>query len=109
MYDKIKIQVPRRDPDVEKNCSVDIEFECFENLESDWEDYKWKHYRASNEPDYRKDMVQNNYHRDDFGGIPHYRKILLFELDKKFNPNDKILYLDLDTLITGDLAYFLKI
>ncbi len=93
---------------VQKNCSVDIEFECFENLESDWEDYKWKHYRASNEPDYRKDMVQNNYHRDDFGGIPHYRKILLFELDKKFNPNDKILYLDLDTLITGDLAYFFE-
>lgn len=93
---------------VKANCSVPFEFECFDKFDEKWEDYKWKHYRASIEPDYRFDAIQNDYHRDDFGGIPHYRKITLFKADEKFDPNDTILYLDLDTHITGDLAYFFE-
>jgi len=93
---------------VKKNCSVPFDFICVDKFDESWEEYKWKNYRASLEPDYRFDAVQNGYHRDDFGGIPHYRKITLFDNDKKFNKNDTILYLDLDTHITGDLAYFFE-
>ena len=93
---------------VKKNCSVPFDFICVDKFDESWEEYKWKNYRASLEPDYRFDAVQNGYHRDDFGGIPHYRKITLFNNDKKFNKNDTILYLDLDTHITGDLAYFFE-
>ena len=93
---------------VKKNCSVPFEFECIEEFDETWEEYKWKHYRASLEPDYRFDAVQNGYHRDDFGGIPHYRKITLFNQDSKYNPNDTILYLDIDTHITGDIGYFFE-
>ena len=93
---------------VKKNCSVPFEFECVEEFDETWEEYKWKHYRASIQPDYRFDAVQNGYHRDDFGGIPHYRKITLFNQDSKYNPNDTILYLDIDTHITGDIGYFFE-
>ena len=93
---------------VSKNCSVDFEFECFTKFPEELEYYKQKYYRASLEPDYRFDAIQNGYHRDDFGGIPHYRKILLFSLDEKFDKKDTILYLDLDTNIEGDLAYFFE-
>jgi len=93
---------------VSKNCSVDFEFECFTKFPEELEQYKQKYYRASLEPDYRFDAIQNGYHRDDFGGIPHYRKILLFSLDAKFDKKDTILYLDLDTNIEGDLAYFFE-
>jgi hypothetical protein len=93
---------------IKANCSIPFEFECFTDFSEEFEHYKQKHYRASLEPDYRFDAVQNGYHRDDFGGIPHYRKILLFEMDKKFNKSDTILYLDLDTHIERDLAYFFE-
>jgi lipopolysaccharide biosynthesis glycosyltransferase len=93
---------------VKRNCSVDFAFECFDDLDDSWEHYKSKHYRASIQPTYRKEEIQNGYHRDDFGGIPHYRKITMFEADKKFNSNDTLLYLDLDTIIRGDLAYFFE-
>lgn len=92
-----------------QNCSVDFSFECFDNLDDSWEVYKLKHYRASIERTHRIEEFQNGYHRDDFGGIPHYRKLTMFEADKKFNPNDTILYLDLDTNIQGDLAYFFEL
>lgn len=91
-----------------QNCSVDFSFECFDNLDDSWEVYKLKHYRASTEPTHRIEEFQNGYHRDDFGGIPHYRKLTMFEADKKFNSNDTLLYLDLDTNIQGDLAYFFE-
>lgn len=93
---------------VKNNCSVPFEFECIEEFDETWEDYKWKHYRASLEPDYRMDAIQNGYHRDDFGGIPHYRKITLFAHDEKYDPGDTILYLDIDTHVTGDLGYFFE-
>ena len=93
---------------VKHNCSVPFEFECIEEFDERWEEYKWKHYRATIEPDYRIEGIQNGYHRDDFGGIPHYRKITLFNADSKYDPNDTILYLDIDTHITGDLAYFFE-
>jgi hypothetical protein len=93
---------------VKENCSVDFEFECVEDFDETWDTFKWKNYRASVEPDYRFDTIQNGYHRDDFGGIPHYRKITLFNYDQKFNPLDTILYLDIDTHITGDLGYFFE-
>ena len=93
---------------VKANCSVPFEFECIEEFDETWDEYKWKHYRASVEPDYRFDTVQNGYHRDDFGGIPHYRKLTLFNHDSKYDPNDTILYLDIDTHITGDIGYFFE-
>ena len=94
---------------IRTNCSVDFTFECFTKFPQHLEEYKQKHYRASVQPDYRFDTVQNSYHRDDFGGIPHYRKLCLFELDKKFDKDDTILYLDLDSQIHGDLGYFFKL
>jgi hypothetical protein len=97
LYEKVKAQ-----------CTVPFEFEVFTEFDNSWEDYKWKHYRASLEPDSRFDAVQNNYHRDDFGGIPHYRKITLFNEDKKFDPTDTILYLDIDTEVPGDPGYFFE-
>lgn len=97
LYEKIK-----------KNCSVDFDFECFDKFDEKWEKYKKKHYRASLDPDWRYDTLQNGFYRDDFGGIPHYRKIMLFEKDKKFKKTDKILYLDLDTNIEGDVGYFFE-
>mgnify|MGYP007032667209 CR=1 FL=1 len=63
---------------VKANCSVDFEFECFDEFDEELEIYKQTYYRASSQPDERKDEVQNGYHRDDFGGIPHYRKRCLF-------------------------------
>jgi|TARA_B100000035_G_C21030620_1_gene568251 hypothetical protein len=94
--------------DIKKNCSVDFDFECFTEFDETWDQYKNKHYRASIDPDHRFDTIQNGYHRDDFGGIPHYRKITLFNEDKKFKETDTVLYLDLDTNIEGDLAYFFE-
>lgn len=93
---------------VKANCSVDFDFECFTEFDESWEKYKNKHYRASVDPDHRFDTIQNGFHRDDFGGIPHYRKITLFNADKKFREKDRILFLDLDTNIEGDLAYFFE-
>lgn len=93
---------------IKKNCSVDFDFECFTKFDETWEQYKNKHYRASIDPDHRFDTIQNGFHRDDFGGIPHYRKITLFNEDKKFKKTDTILYLDLDTNIEGDLGYFFE-
>ena len=69
---------------------------------------KKKNYRASLQPDQRFDAIQNGYHRDDFGGMPHYRKLTMFDQDSMFNPNDTLLYLDLDTNIEGDLGYFFE-
>jgi len=97
--------------DIKANCSIDFRwtFECFTEFPQHLEEYKQKHYRATIQPDYRFDAIQNGYHRDDFGGIPHYRKLCLFDLDKKFDANDTILYLDLDSRINGDLTYFFKL
>ena len=97
--------------DIKANCSIDFRwtFECFTEFPQHLEEYKQKHYRATIQPDYRFDAIQNGYHRDDFGGIPHYRKLCLFDLDKKFDANDTIIYLDLDSRINGDLTYFFKL
>jgi hypothetical protein len=96
---------------VKANCSIPFDFEVIDNFSAykHWERAKKKHYRASLQPDQRFDAIQNGYHRDDFGGIPHYRKITMFDQDSKFNSNDTLLYLDLDTNIQGDLGYFFEL
>jgi len=87
-------------------CSVPYTFECItENLET-FTPYHNKHYRGGNTPPWPREVWHNGYHRDDFGGIPHHRKLNLFKLDNRFSKSDKILYLDLDAILHGDLAYF---
>ena len=87
LYDKVK-----------SNCSVDFEFECITKFDNHFKPYNQKHeFRQAPE-----------YHEDDVGGIPHYRKLTLFNDDHLFDRNDTILYLDLDNNIQGDLAYFFE-
>jgi len=87
-------------------CSVPYTFHCVESDYEDFTPYHEKHYRGKGAPSSPREIIHNGYHRDDLGGIPHHRKLCLFNLDKNFNEDDKILYLDLDTVIEGDLAYF---
>jgi hypothetical protein len=92
--------------EVKKNCSIDFTFEVFDKFPTHLDKYHEKHYRGHGAPSSPRDIIYNGYHRDDLGGIPHYRKILMFKMDEKFDRNDRILYLDLDSKIVGDLADF---
>lgn len=105
-----------------KNCSVPFDFYCFDNLNNlDWYALQKKHFRGSDDPDQRAEKAWNDFERDDCGGLTHYRKLLMFAHDidpycvdqinkaytnTGFTPDDTILYLDLDSVILGDLSYF---
>lgn len=106
LYDKIK-----------KNCSVPFEFYLFDNVdEPRWNEAQKLHFRGLDDPDQRAQGAWSDYERDDCGGMTHYRKLLMFKLDTEirafdtgsriFKDDDTILYLDLDTVINGDLAWF---
>lgn len=91
---------------VKKNCSEKFTFEVFDKFPTHLDEYHQKHYRGFGAPAEPREVIHNGFHRDDFGGIPHYRKAFLFKLDEKFDRDDKILYLDLDSIVVGDLADF---
>ena len=54
--------------------------------------------------------IQNDSLREDLGGLAHFQKLLMFKFDADhFDPLDKLLYIDLDSNINGDLAYFFNL
>lgn len=108
---------------INKNCSVPFDFHLFDNVDNpDWRAAQKKHFRGLDDPDQRAQGAWSDFERDDCGGLTHYRKLLMFNhdihgysLDPPWNTtfqetnwsqDDTILYLDLDSLILGDLAWF---
>ena len=107
---------------IKKHCSVDFTFHLYDNVDQpEWNAAQKEHFRGLDDPDQRAQGAWNDYERDDHGGLTHYRKLLMFRFDtdgyelsgknkgtwvEPFNPDDTILYLDLDSLILGDLAWF---
>ena len=96
---------------VNNNCSVDFDFitmdvsvgEAFEKMQALQE----KCYRGTGDPE--ASITENsydNFKREDAGGMAHFRKYLMFLRDNSYDDDTVFLYLDLDTLIQGDLAYF---
>lgn len=98
---------------VNKNCSVNFDFVTMEFVHNgpDFDDLqtaqKWL-FRGTQDPESSvTDNPNQDYCREDAGGMAHWRKYLMFNRDiEQFSEEDTLLYLDLDTLITGDLAYF---
>lgn len=107
---------------VNKHCSVPFNFHLFDNVDHpDWNRAQKKHFRGLDDPDQRAQGAWNDFERDDCGGLTHYRKLLMFAYDTdsycvdplknkyeitNWAPDDTVLYLDLDSLILGDLAWF---
>lgn len=108
---------------INKNCSVPFEFHLFDSVNNlKWHAAQKKHFRGLDDPDQRAQGAWSDFERDDCGGLTHYRKLLMFKHDidpyhnilphgdnyivTNWSPDDTILYLDLDSLILGDLAWF---
>jgi hypothetical protein len=92
---------------VASHCSVPYTFHVIREFDDVFGDAHAAHYRGVGVPLDPREVIHNGFHRDDFGGIPHHRKIELFRKDQEFaDRGDRILYLDLDAKIHGDLAYF---
>ena len=98
---------------VNQNCSVDFDFVTMDFVHNgpDFDELKkaqhWL-FRGTQDPESSvTDNPNQRFMREDAGGMAHWRKYLMFNRDvEQFDKNDTLLYLDLDTLITGDLAYF---
>ena len=96
--------VRRLEAQIAKHCSVEYTFHVF----NDFSEYleldaaSKRHFRG-----YHHNHDEEGtpfYYKGDLGGVPHWRKITLFDQDKMFDDGDKILYLDLDSVIKSDLA-----
>lgn len=96
---------------VNNNCSIDFDFitmdvssgKAFEKMQA----LQKKYYRGNGDPE--SSITENPfeiYKREDAGGMAHFRKYIMFLRDEEYDDDDVFLYLDLDTLIQGDLAYF---
>ena len=101
---------------VKRNCSVDFEFCNMEDIHIGQDCKKFqqiqdKTFRGSQDPESSiTDHDQQKYVREDAGGLAHFRKYIMWSKDEHyFDEDDVILYLDLDTIITGDLAYFFNL
>lgn len=98
---------------VKANCSVDFDFTTLEYVHNGpdfdlLQEAAKVTFRGTQDPESSvTDNPNQNFIREDAGAMAHWRKYIMFMRDaEKFNKDDTILYLDLDTLITGDLAYF---
>lgn len=92
---------------IEKNCSVPWNLTVIRDHENGWGDYSKKHYRGEGEPKVvQGEGFQNDHHHFDLGGIPLYRKMYPFGMDDHCHKDDTIMMMDIDMLITDDLAYF---
>lgn len=106
--------VERLRKQVEENCSVPYEFRTFNYCYAGRKFDKFHHYqnisyRGTGDVE-QSSGVQNGVLREDLGGMAHFQKVLLFEFDQKeFDPLDKLLYIDLDSNINGDLGEFFKL
>ena len=105
--------VSKLEEQVNKNCSVDYEFctmeSCHKGSAFDrMQELQDRFYRGGMNPESSiTEREDSNFEREDAGGFAHFRKYLMFMRDKEeFKEGDVILYIDLDTLVTGDLAYF---
>jgi len=102
---------------VKQNCSVPFDFMTVDGVHEGQafqllSEIQEKVFRGQQNPE--SSITENElqtFAREDAGGFAHFRKYLMFMRDtdespKYFNEDDKILYIDLDTIITGDLGYF---
>jgi len=86
-------------------CTTPYTFHIIDEFDEIFTPFSEKHYRGTGAPSEPRDLIHNGFHRDDFGGIPHHRKLELFYRDVEFaDPDDTILYLDLDSRIYGDIT-----
>lgn len=103
--------VERLKAQVTKNCSVDFTFHVFDDF-SDYLELESTSKRLYRGLSFKENYDEEGtpfYFKGDLGGVPHWRKITLFDQDKIFDDGDRILYLDLDTVITGDIAELFKL
>ena len=106
--------VDRLREQVEKNCSVPYEFRTFNYCYAGREFDKFKHeqnmnYRGNGDVE-QSEGECDGVLREDLGGLAHFQKTLLFRFDiQEFDSEDKLLYIDLDVKITGDLACFFEL
>jgi len=99
--------IDRLKRDIDKHTTIDWNLTVIRNHETSWGEYSKKYFRGEGEPSVvQGEGFQNNYHHFDLGGIPLYRKMYPFGLDSFCSERDTIIMMDIDMLITGDLAYF---
>ena len=109
-----KDHVERLKEQVKNNCSVPYDFVTINNCYAGREFDKMKHlqnthYRGVKSVE-ESTAIQDDFLREDLGGLAHFQKILMFAFDvDHFDPLDKLLYIDLDSNIKGDLAYFFNL
>jgi len=102
--------VKRLEQQVKDNCSVPYEFStinyCYAGPDFDLMKHKQNtHFRGNDVEEAVGEQKQML--REDLGGLAHFQKILMFKWDRElFDDDDKLLYIDLDSNIKGDLAYF---
>ena len=100
---------------VNKNCSVPFEFmtmrQC--HVGDDFNHLQYiqnQTYRGDGDPESSITEETQSILREDAGGMCHFRKFLMFRYDwDYFEDDDTILYLDLDSIILKDLAYFFEL
>ena len=96
---------------VNKNCSVDYEFttidQCYASRENDEFTYLQKEYYRGSMDVNETIGSDNGILREDLGGCAHCQKMNMFFYDNElFDDKDTLLYIDLDSKINKDLAYF---
>ena len=102
---------------VKQNCSVPFDFMTIDGVHvgsafDELHELQKNTFRGNQDPESSiTDNDVQTFVREDAGGFAHFRKYLMFMRDTDespnyFNEDDTILYIDLDTVITGDLAYF---
>ena len=104
-----KDHVARLEEQVKNNCSVPYEFvtmnHCYAGQFYDKVDHYQKTYYRGEDDVEESTSIQNNSLREDLGGLAHFQKLLMFRFDREyFDWEDKLLYIDLDSTIKGDLA-----
>lgn len=109
-----KDHVVRLEEQVKNNCSVPYEFvtinHCYAGEAYDRLDWAQRTYYRGKDDVEESTSIQNNFLREDLGGLTHWQKLLMFRYDREyFDWEDKLLYIDLDSNIKGDLAYFFNL
>ena len=106
--------VERLREQVKKNCSVPYEFRTFNYCYAGRDFDRLKHlqnitYRGTGDVEQSVGECDGVL-REDLGGMAHFQKALFFKFDtEEFDPEDKLLYIDLDSNINGDLAQFFEL
>ena len=117
-----KDHVKRLEEQISKNCSVPYEFvtmnHCYAGpIYDQFSHFQKSYYRGKDDFEESTSFLKNgtpifqdNFLREDLGGLAHWQKLLMFRFDRDyFDVDDKLLYIDLDSNIKGDLAYFFNL